>query len=125
MISTLLVRLDLQRVFRIAAGGVALIVAWFAFRPAIEVDGGLPWDKANHALAFLVLTILTGMGWPRLPRVWLFGMMLVGGVVIELAQGLPAIGRDADVLDVAADAVGAVAGLLVLTFQGIRGRAAA
>lgn len=100
--------------WRVAAVGFAVVVAWFAFRPAADVASGLPWDKANHAVAFLVLTMLTGLGWPGLHRLWLFALMVVAGIAIELVQGLPAIGRDADVMDVLADAVGAMAGILAL-----------
>lgn len=118
------VRLD-HRFFRLAAVGFTLIVAWFAFRPAVDVQGGLPWDKGNHALAFLILTLLTGLGWPRMSRQWLVGLMLVSGVGIELIQGLAAVGRDADAVDVVADAVGITAGLVLLSAQGIKGKPAA
>ena len=53
--------------FRLAALAWAVIVAWLAFRPSTGLDVGLPWDKANHAMAFVVLTLLTGAGWPRWP----------------------------------------------------------
>lgn len=107
--------------FRTAALACAIVLAWLAFRPATGVDQGLPWDKANHALAFLVLTVLTGRGWPDLSRGLLILIMLAAGVGIELVQGLPQIGRDADVWDVVADAVGVAAGLAVLA--GLRRRA--
>ncbi len=87
----------------------------------MEVEGGLPWDKANHALAFMVLTVLTGLGWPRMSWLWLAGLMLVSGIAIERVQGLAAVGRDSDAWDVVADAVGIVAGLALLRLQGIRG----
>lgn len=114
-----------HRLFRLAAVVAALIVGWFAFRPAMEVDGGLPWDKANHALAFLVLTVLTGLGWPRLSQAWLVTLMVLAGVAVELIQGLDAVGRDADAVDVVADGVGILAGLAILRVQGIKGSRAA
>lgn len=113
------------RLFRLTAVAAALIVGWFAFRPAMEVDGGLPWDKANHALAFLVLTVLTGLGWPRLSQAWLVTLMVLAGVAVELIQGLDAVGRDADAMDVVADGVGILAGLAILRVQGIKGSRAA
>ncbi|MDZ4113712.1 MAG: hypothetical protein U1E18_29535 [Brevundimonas sp.] len=100
--------------FRTAALACAIVLAWLAFRPATGVEQGLPWDKANHALAFVVLTVLTGRGWPDLSRGLLIVIMLAAGVGIELVQGLPQIGRDADVWDVVADGVGIAAGLVLL-----------
>lgn len=100
--------------FRLAALAWAVIVAWLAFRPSTGLDVGLPWDKANHAMAFVVLTLLTGAGWPRWPWSRLLLLMMGAGVGIELVQGLPLIGRDADVRDVVADAVGIGAGLAAL-----------
>lgn len=107
--------------FRTAALTCAIMLAWLAFRPATGVEQGLPWDKANHALAFLVLTVLTGRGWPDLSRGLLILIMLAAGLGIELVQGVPQIGRDADVWDVVADGVGVAAGLAVLA--GLRRRA--
>ena len=74
----------------------------------------MPWDKGNHALAFMVLTVLTGLGWPRLSSTSLLLIMVVAGVAIELVQGLPVIGRDVDVLDVVADVAGTLLGLLFI-----------
>ena len=106
------------RLFRTATLGWAVVVAWLAFRPSTGLEGGLPWDKANHAVAFIVLTALAGRGWPRLSRSVLILIMLAAGVGIELVQGLPQIGRDADVWDVVADAVGIAAGLALLGWMG-------
>lgn len=108
--------------FRTATLGLALVIAWLAFRPAATVDAGLPWDKANHALAFVALTVLAGRGWPGLRRSLLVLAMLMAGVGIELVQGLPQIGRDADAGDVVADAVGIALGLAVSVWW--RGRRA-
>jgi len=99
------------RLFRTATLAWAIIIAWLAFRPSTGLEGGLPWDKANHAVAFIALTLLAGRGWPGLSRTALVLIMLAAGTGIELVQGLPQIGRDADVWDVVADAVGIAAGL--------------
>ena len=104
------------RLFRTATLVWVMVIAWFAFRPSFGPDGGLPWDKANHALAFVVLTSLTGRGWPGLSRTVLILIMLAAGVGIEFVQGLPQIGRDADVWDVVADAVGVAGGLALLAW---------
>ncbi|HYC98043.1 hypothetical protein [Brevundimonas sp.] len=73
-------------------------------------------------MAFLLLTALAGRGWPGLSRTALVLIMLAAGVGIELVQGLPQIGRDADVWDVVADAAGIAAGLAVLKQLGRRPR---
>lgn len=108
------------RLFRTATLVWSAVIAWLAFRPSTGFDGGLPWDKANHAVAFIVLTALAGRGWPGLSRTALVLIMLAAGVGIELVQGLPRIGRDADVWDVVADAVGIAAGLVLLAWLGRR-----
>jgi len=105
-----------RRLFRMATLGWAIMVAWLATRPSTGVESGLPWDKANHAAAFVVLTLLAGRGWPELSRIALVLIMLAAGVGIELVQGLPVIGRDADVWDVVADMVGVAAGVAGLAW---------
>ena len=92
--------------FRLATLTVGVVLAWLAFRPSTGPDVGLPWDKANHCFSFVVLTVLTGCGWPRLTMTWLAAIMLAVGTGIELVQWLPAVGRHAEVQDVAADMVG-------------------
>lgn len=104
------------RLFRTATLGWAIIIGWLAFRPSTGLEGGLPWDKANHAVAFVVLTLLAGRGWPGRSRTALVLIMLAAGAGIELVQGLPQIGRDADVWDVVADAVGIAGGLAGLAW---------
>jgi len=98
----------------------ALAVAWFAFTPSTGVESGLPWDKANHAVAFLTWTILAGCGWPRAGLLRMALVMLGLGTAIELIQGLPAVGRDADVWDVVADIVGFTTGWGLLALFGLR-----
>ncbi len=71
----------------------------------------LGWDKANHVLAFAVLCGLGIGAWPR-AGARLAVALLAYGIAIELLQALvPA--READALDVVADAAGiALAGLV-------------
>jgi VanZ family protein len=62
------------------------------------------WDKANHALAFFVLAVLGASAYPgRLLRV--LAGLLAYGALIEVLQGLSGY-RDAEWLDLVADAVG-------------------
>jgi len=112
----------LRTLFRTGTIVFAVIVAWFAFTPSTGVDSGLPWDKANHALAFLTWTVLAGCGWPRAGILRIAALMLALGTAVELIQGLPAVGRDADVWDVVADMTGFVAGWGLLAVSGARTR---
>jgi VanZ family protein len=110
------------KTFRVGTLICAVVVAWFAFRPAGGPDLGGQWDKVNHALAFLTLTALAGCGWVRLSLLRAAAIMLAAGVAIELIQGLPQVGRDADVMDVVADMTGFALGWLLLTKGGLRRR---
>ncbi len=105
----------MRRLFRVAALVFAAAMMWFAFTPPTGVDSGLPWDKANHFVGFLTLTVLGGCGWRRLPAARTAAIMLAFGTGIELVQGLPAVGRDADVWDVVADMAGFALGWLALS----------
>lgn len=108
--------------FRAGTVVFAVAVAWFAFTPATGAESGLPWDKANHAVAFLTWTLLAGCGWPRAGVARIAVAMLGLGIGIELIQGLPAIGRDADVWDVVADMVGFAMGWGALVGLALRRR---
>jgi VanZ family protein len=100
--------------FRIATLIWSAIICVLAFRPSTPVEAGLPWDKLHHAAAFLLLTFLAGRGWTRLGWPGLALLTLAAGIGIELVQGLPAVGRDADVWDVVADMVGTAIGFIAL-----------
>jgi len=66
------------------------------------------WDKAQHALGFLVLIVLGLIAYPQ--RVWyLPPMLLVYGGAIELAQAATGW-RYGEWLDLLADGVGILAG---------------
>lgn len=106
--------------FRAGTMVFTLAVAWFAFTPSTGVESGLPWDKANHAVAFLTWTVLAGCGWPGAGILRMALVMLGLGTAIELIQGLPAVGRDADVWDVVADMTGFAAGWGLLALFSVR-----
>lgn len=98
--------LVLARIAFLIALGLGL---WLALKPAGEVPGLIPWDKAQHFIAFYVLAGLGAAATPRLP-LWAPALFLaLYGAAIEGLQALPAVGRDAEWGDWAADllAVGA------------------
>jgi VanZ family protein len=72
------------------------------------------WDKAEHALAFFGMSVWFG-GLVRRSRYPVIGvLMLLFGGAIEIAQGIMGLGRDADVVDWIADAVGIALALAAL-----------
>ena len=68
------------------------------------------WDKAQHAFAFAVLTLLARQGWPALEVRACAGLLLYGAG-IEVAQGLTGW-RSAEFSDLVADGVGVFIGAL-------------
>jgi VanZ family protein len=75
------------------------------------------WDKAQHALAFGVLTLLARLGWPK-GSAWRQALGLVGyGVLIEVTQAATGW-RHGEVADALADAAGVMAGLGVVALWG-------
>ena len=76
----------------------------------------MPWDKAEHFLAFYVLTFLAAAAFPR-KKFLLLGILLSAfGGLIEAVQALPIVHRDCDFWDWVADtvAIGAVLAPLAL-----------
>ena len=69
------------------------------------------WDKAQHALAYLVLTGVGLVFFPRRRWTTVFGI-LAFGVGIEVLQAVMPFGREGDWRDALANTVGA---LLALT----------
>lgn len=82
-------------------------------------------DKLLHIAAFFALTVLGALAFYR-SSVWAPAVgLLAGGIAIELVQGIPAIKRSMSLGDVAADAAGIVAGLVLvaaarLVWRGLR-----
>ncbi len=95
----------------------ALAILWLSLDPDpyLPKEGPLSWDKAQHALAYAVLTLLGG--WALLPmvkgalRAWRWAMIFAVsyGVLLEMAQAIFTKYRRAQMGDALADAVGALA----------------
>jgi VanZ family protein len=68
-------------------------------------------DKVDHISAFLTLSLLARLAYPR-RSLWLTGLALsFFGAFIEFSQAIPFIHRDADVMDWAADTAAIIMGL--------------
>lgn len=103
-----------------AAVGVLL---WLTLAPTRELPKVSLWDKAEHGLAWFVLTALGLALSPRRPRAIVF-FALALGVLVEVLQAILPVGRDSDWHDAAADSVGVFAalGLYVLGLWLVRSR---
>ena len=87
-----------------------------------QIDGALGWDKLQHAaalgvLAFIIFNSLETYGYSAAKAgVLCFCAATLFGGLIELFQGLFTINRDADILDLAADGLGAFCVALFLFY---------
>jgi VanZ family protein len=104
----------LPRPLRLAIYALAcLILLYITLAPGDDVPGvDLIWDKAEHALAWAVLT---GAGLLlSTKRRWAIGVFAFGfGAAVEVAQAVMPLGRDGDWRDLLADTTGIVVAYLV------------
>ncbi len=96
----------LPRPLRLALYSLATaILLYLCLAPSRNLPKINLWDKEEHALAWLVLTMTGLILAPERPRaIALFAFGL--GVFVEMAQWVMGFGRDADWHDVAADSLG-------------------
>src|SRR5271154_6245123 len=82
----------------------------------------VPWDKAEHFIAFYALTGLAVAGFPK-NRLWVIAVLLSSfGALIEIVQGLPIVHRDRDFWDWVADTIAiisALAPMLLVWWRGL------
>lgn len=84
----------------------SIFTLYAALAPGDDTAGLIPWDKAKHFIVFYGLTFLAVVALPR-SRWWKIAVVLLAfGVGIEILQGLPIVGRDADAFDIVADTLG-------------------
>lgn len=96
------------RILLVAAAGV---VAWTSLLPPDDLPSsfGLS-DKVMHLVGYLVLGVLAVLS--GLPRLWAVASVVAFGLLLELAQGVLGY-RSFEWADLGADALGAVAGVVV------------
>jgi len=75
---------------------------------------GHPNDKVEHIVAFATLAVLAAFAYPRTALLRLLVGLSAFGALIEVVQAIPALQRDSDIKDWAADTVaaGVVLGLI-------------
>jgi hypothetical protein len=92
-----------------SAAAFALVMALLPAPPDAPVG-----DKAQHMIAFAVLTSLASHAYFRAPLARI-GIGLAGfGALIEILQAIPALNRDSSLMDWVADCA-AIAVVLVVT----------
>jgi VanZ family protein len=98
---------------RFAGYGVAVAVLLYLTQaPTKDLPSESLWDKAEHAIAWLVLTAIGLAFWPRRPgRVLAFAFAF--GALVEVLQSSLPFGRDGDARDLIADSVGILAALIL------------
>ncbi len=70
------------------------------------------WDKAQHALAFIALTVTGAVAFPDRTRRVYIGLVLYGGL-IEIMQATLTTTRFGDVVDWVADGLGVMVGVVL------------
>jgi hypothetical protein len=96
---------------RCAFFAALLFTFYSAVIPPTHAVQLVPWDKAEHFIAFYALTGLAVAGFPR-GRLWVIAASLSAfGALIEFVQGLPMVHRDRDVWDWVADTLAIIAAL--------------
>ncbi len=98
----------------LAALAAAAVIAHLSLAPPGEVSAPPISDKLLHFIAYGGLGGLAAAAAPMGRRLLAWGGATVYGAGLEIAQGLGAAGREASVLDAAANAAGAGAGVLAL-----------
>jgi MFS family permease len=76
-----------------------------AVLPSQHVIHLFKWDKAEHFLAFYVLTGLAVAAFPHASLIIIAAALSAFGAVIELVQGLSFVGRDRDFQDWVTDTI--------------------
>jgi hypothetical protein len=92
----------LPRLLFWAAAIFAFVMAVLPHPPEIP---GHPSDKIQHIAAFATLGALGAWAFPRVGILKLIIRLSIFGAVIEIAQAIPALHRDSDVLDWLADTI--------------------
>lgn len=107
--------------FRLAFWSALVFAFTFALLPQPPAVGDVG-DKYQHMLAFGTLAVLAVAAYPATPLLRVTERLSFLGAMIELAQSVPALHRDCDILDWVTD-TGAILGVMVvvLLWRRLRG----
>ena len=101
----------LARLAKVAFFAALLFTFYSAVIPPARALQLVPWDKAEHFIAFYGLTGLAAAAFPS-RKLLVIAVLLSGfGALIEFVQGLPMVHRDRDFWDWVADSLAIAAAL--------------
>jgi hypothetical protein len=101
----------LDRLAKVAFFAALTFTFYSAVIPPKQAVQLVPWDKAEHFIAFYGLTGLAAAAFPKRNLI-VIGVLLSGfGAFIEFVQGLPMVHRDRDFWDWVADTIAIIAAL--------------
>jgi hypothetical protein len=103
---------------RIAFVAALLFTLYSAVIPPQRALQLVPWDKAEHFIAFYALTGLAVAAFPKSNLCVIAGLLSLFGALIEIVQGLDLVHRDRDFWDWVADslAIGAALAPMLLVW---------
>ncbi len=120
-LSKVLHKTFLLRLAQAAFIAAVLFTFYSAVIPPSKAIQLVPWDKAEHFIAFYVLTALAASAFPGRSLFAIAASLSAFGALIEIVQGTPIVHRDMDFWDWVADslAIGAaLAPMLVVWWRG-------
>ncbi len=100
------------RVALFAAVVVAVTMALLPKPPHLPIDQF--GDKFEHMLAFATMAILAAFAYPSEPLFRIGERLSFLGALIEVCQSIPALGRDCDIRDWAADTIAIIVVLFIV-----------
>jgi hypothetical protein len=102
---------SLARLAKVAFFAALLFTFYSAVIPPEHAMQLVPWDKAEHFIAFYALTGLAAAAFPRRHILAIAVLLSAFGALIEIVQGLPIVHRDKDFWDWVADTLAIAAAL--------------
>jgi hypothetical protein len=93
----------MQNLFRILFWLALVFAVTMAVLPHPPHFPGEPSDKFQHMMAFATLAVLGVLGYPRVPKLAIAAGLVLLGAGIEVVQMIPALHRDAELMDLVAD----------------------
>ncbi len=93
----------LVQLAQLAFFSALLFTFYSAVIPPTHAVQLVPWDKAEHFIAFYALTGLAAAAFPKRNLFVIAALLSAFGALIEYVQGLPMVHRDRDFWDWVAD----------------------